>query len=154
MIKFRLFLIKGSLLAAAVLGVGLAQSTTAQAKAKTQTMPKSLRGHWAFDFGDMDVSCHITAHTIDYYTEKDKLGKKVTNKTFTLSKKPDKKGYWTIKTHYFGTAKRPSIFKYKRIKNHLHVIIVRSVMLTGWKKFNYRNANQEFHVSRVVNYGD
>lgn len=129
----------GIALAAALLGmVGLAGTTNAQAKTKTQTVPKSLQGYWGYDFGDADVSVHITPTQFKYAFSTLKLSKKLSNKTFTLSKKANKKGYWTIKT---GTKQTRQVYQYKRVKKHIHVIIVKGAAF-GKKSFNYQKMDK------------
>lgn len=135
-------------LSIASLGVTLTLSdstptTTAHAAALRTTLPKSIRGNYAVRV-DADFLFTLTKKTIQfrpgYYgghnkwimagsEPKLKVGKSVKfNKTFTINKHKDKKGYWVLRLEtrdskkynpMFGNMsyeKKPETVRIKRIK--------------------------------------
>ncbi|MDT6980299.1 hypothetical protein [Levilactobacillus zymae] len=106
----KLSLVKGLALLGVMTVTGSLGLAPVTASAQARTTPKALRGEWFQTAPEVPYYLKITKKTlrstVGFYDKgrwgykQDKvlhLGKKVkVNQTFTISKKPNKAGYWTI----------------------------------------------------------
>lgn len=129
---------KPIVLSVAGLSLGLAAANPSQSQASARSIPTSLRGTWTgvykttnhgYPFTIKIAKYTLAQNNYKYHLKTTKNAK--TSNTFTLSSKPNKKGYWRFiltssndKMYLKRTTKngRAALIRYSYDENHKPVV--------------------------------